>query len=93
MSSDLLGAHTASISLGLMIVFALEDSRAVGTTRRTLGPAADIVLGLLFVLIPFVISGDRDGDIPLALASDSFLAGITRISQAARRTPARPSSA
>jgi hypothetical protein len=63
------------------------------TTRRTLGLAADIVLGLPFVLIPFVIGGDRDGGIPLALAGDSLLAGITRISQAARRTPARPSSA
>jgi Sap, sulfolipid-1-addressing protein len=56
----LLGAWTVSISLGLVIVFALHDSGAVSTTQHTLNPAADIVLGLLFLLIAFVIHGDRD---------------------------------
>src|SRR6185295_14051623 len=68
---------------------------AVGTTRRTLGPVDDIGLGLLFVLISFVISGDRDGGIPLALAGDSFLAEILVQRRACTRpfaTSARPSS-
>ena len=60
MSGYLLGAYTVSISLGLIIVFALQDSGAVGTTEHTLSPAADIVLGLLFLLLAFVIHGDRD---------------------------------
>src|SRR5262245_8805070 len=60
MTGYLLGAYTVSISLGLVIVFALQGSGAVHTTERTLSPAADIVLGLLFLLVAVVIRGDRD---------------------------------
>ena len=56
----LLGAWTVSISIGLVIVFALHSSGAVNTTQHTLSPAADIVLGLLLLLVAFVIHGDRD---------------------------------
>jgi hypothetical protein len=56
----LLGAWTVSISIGLVIVFALHSSGAVSTTQHTLSPAADIVLGLLFLLVAFVIHSDRD---------------------------------
>jgi Sap, sulfolipid-1-addressing protein len=55
-----LGAYTVSISLGLVIVFVLQNSGAVNTTQNTLSPAADIVLGLLFLLVAAVIHGDRD---------------------------------
>src|SRR3954467_14599090 len=60
MTGYLLGAYTVSISLGLVIVFALQDSGAVDTTQHTLSPAADIVLGLLFMLAAFAIRSDRD---------------------------------
>jgi len=60
MSGFLLGAYTISISLGLVIVFALQDSRAVSTTQRTISPAVDVVLGLLLLLVAFVIHSDRD---------------------------------
>ncbi len=60
MSGYLLGAYTASIASGLVIVYALEGSDVVSTTENTLSPAADIVLGLLFLLVAFVIHGDRD---------------------------------
>ena len=60
MSGYLLGAYTISISLGLVIVFALQDSSAVGTTQHTVSPAVDIVLGLLLLLVAFVIHSDRD---------------------------------
>jgi hypothetical protein len=63
MSGYLLGAYTSSIGLGLVIVFALQDSGAVQTTQHTLSPIADIVLGLLFVLVAVVIHGDRDARI------------------------------
>lgn len=63
MSGYLLGAYTSSIALGLVIVFALQDSGAVTTTEHTLSPAADIVLGLLFVLVAMVIHGGRDARI------------------------------
>ena len=60
MAGYLLGAYTSSVALGLVIVFALQDSGAVQTTQHTLSPIADIVLGLLFVLVAAVIHGDRD---------------------------------
>src|SRR3954465_1930968 len=60
MSGYVLGAYTISISLGLVIVFALQGSGTVSTTQRTVSPALDIVLGLLFVLVAFVIHGDHD---------------------------------
>jgi hypothetical protein len=63
MGGYLLGAYTVSISLGLVIVFALQDSGAVGTTQHTLSPAADIVLGLLFLLVAGVVHSDRDARI------------------------------
>lgn len=40
-----LGAMLTSIALGILIVFALEGSTAVTTTKNTLSPVADIVLG------------------------------------------------
>lgn len=55
-----LGAYTISISIGLVIVFALHQSGAVQTTQHTLSPAADIVLGLLFLLVAAVIHSERD---------------------------------
>jgi hypothetical protein len=60
MSGFVLGAYTISIALGLVIVFALQGSGAVSTTQNTLSPAADIVLGLLLLLVAFVIHSDRD---------------------------------
>ena len=55
----LLGAYITSISLGLVIVFALKDSSAVDTTKDTLSPAADIVLGLILLVIAFVLHSGR----------------------------------
>src|SRR3954465_1375383 len=60
MSGFLLGAYTVSISVGLVIVFALQGSSAVSTTQRTFSPAADVVVGLILLLVAFVIHGDRD---------------------------------
>src|SRR3954452_15181543 len=60
MSGYLVGAYTISISLGLVVVFALEGSSSVSTTQHTLSPAVDIVLGLLLLLVAYVIHGDRD---------------------------------
>lgn len=63
MTGYLLGAYTVSISIGMVIVFALQDAGIVGTAQHTLSPAADIVLGLLFLLVAVVIRGDRDARI------------------------------
>jgi hypothetical protein len=56
----LLGAYTASISVGLVIVFALPESSATSTSKSTLSPAEDVVVGLLLLLVAAVLATDRD---------------------------------
>ena len=56
----LLGALMTSITLGLLIVFKLEDSGIVGTTQNTLSPAADFTLGGIALAIAFVLATGRD---------------------------------
>jgi Sap, sulfolipid-1-addressing protein len=56
----LLGAAMTSIALGLVIVFALQDSGALNAGKTTLGPGEDIVLGLLALAIGFVLGSGRD---------------------------------
>ena len=55
----LLGAYTTSITVGLVIVFALHDSNSVGG-KHTIGPIEDIVVGALLLLVAFVLGTDRD---------------------------------
>ncbi|TML74711.1 MAG: GAP family protein, partial [Actinobacteria bacterium] len=43
----LLGAYTTSITVGLVVVYWLGNSGALSTTKHTISPAVDIVLGLL----------------------------------------------
>jgi hypothetical protein len=59
MSGYLLGAYTTSITLGLLIVFSLSDTESVNTAKQTLGPAEDIVLGALALLVAYVLGGGR----------------------------------
>jgi hypothetical protein len=56
----LLGAAMTSVMLGLLIVFTLRHSGLVHTTQATLGPGADIALGLLALTIAFVLGSGRD---------------------------------
>ncbi len=56
----LLGAALTSITLGLVIVFTLQDSSLVGTTQNQLSPAADFALGGLALLVAFVLGSGRD---------------------------------
>jgi hypothetical protein len=55
------GAMLTSITLGLVIVFALQNSSAVSTTQHTLSPIADIALGGLALGIALVLGTGRDG--------------------------------
>ena len=55
----LLGALMTSITLGIVIVFSLPNSGAVGTTKHTLSPAVDIALGAVALLIAYVIASGR----------------------------------
>lgn len=56
----LLGAMMTSVSLGLVIVFSLEESGAVKATQNTFGPAADIALGAIFLIVARALSAERD---------------------------------
>lgn len=56
----LLGAYTASISVGLAIVFALHDSSVTSTSKSTLSPVEDVVVGSLLLLVALVLATDRD---------------------------------
>jgi hypothetical protein len=56
----LLGAYTTSITVGLAIVFALHDSGAVSTSKQTIGPVEDLVIGALLLLVGFVLGTERD---------------------------------
>jgi hypothetical protein len=56
----LLGALMTSITLGLVIVFALKGSSTVSTTENTINPAVDLALGAIMLLAAFVLSTGRD---------------------------------
>jgi len=56
----LLGAYTTSITVGLVIVFSLEDSSAVSTSKHTISPAQDIALGSILLLVALVLGTGRD---------------------------------
>src|SRR5438270_8622356 len=57
----LLGAYTTSITLGLVIVFTLNSSSATSSTsKHTISPVEDIVVGLLVLVIAFVLGTGRD---------------------------------
>ena len=55
-----LGAMLTSITLGLLIVFSLKNSGIVSTSKHTLSPLADIVLGGLTLIIAAVLASGRD---------------------------------
>ncbi len=55
----LLGAYTTSITLGLVIVHWLDSSGTVSTTKRSVDPLLDIVLGSLALLVAFVVGTGR----------------------------------
>ena len=56
----LLGALMTSITLGLVIVFALKDSSTVSTTENTISPAVDLALGAILLLAALVLGTGRD---------------------------------
>jgi hypothetical protein len=55
-----LGAMLVSVTLGILIVYALDGSSAVATTKNTLSPIADIVLGALALVVALVLGTERD---------------------------------
>ena len=60
MAGYLLGAYTTSITLGLLIVFSLHGSSADSTSKHSVGPIEDLVVGLLLAALAFVLATGRD---------------------------------
>jgi Sap, sulfolipid-1-addressing protein len=56
----LLGAAMTSVTLGLVIVFALRHSGVAHATQVTLGPGEDIALGCLALVVAYVLRSGRD---------------------------------
>ena len=57
----LLGALMTSITLGLVIVFSLQNSSAVSTAKNTINPAVDIVLGCILLVVSTALATGRQG--------------------------------
>jgi hypothetical protein len=55
----LFGAYLTSITIGLLVVFELHGAASVGTTKRTLSPIEDLVIGALLITAGIVLKGQR----------------------------------
>jgi hypothetical protein len=55
----LAGALVASIGVGLAIVFSFHDSAGVESSKKTLSPLEDLVLGALLVLVGWALVSGR----------------------------------
>jgi heme A synthase len=56
----LLGALMTSITLGLVIVYALKGSSSVSTTQNTINPAVDLALGAILLVAAAILGTGRD---------------------------------
>jgi Sap, sulfolipid-1-addressing protein len=55
----LLGAMMTSITLGVVIVYALADTAAAKTTQHSINPAIDVALGAIALIAAFVLGTGR----------------------------------
>jgi hypothetical protein len=58
----LLGAYLTSITLGLLIVFSLNDT-ASATAKHTLSPVEDLLIGAILLLAAYVLLSGRGEDL------------------------------
>jgi hypothetical protein len=56
----LLGAYTTAITLGLLIVFSLQESSFASAAKRTVSPAEQVAVGAILLLVAFVLATERD---------------------------------
>src|SRR6185436_7171442 len=56
----LLGALLVSLTIGFVIVFAVDSSSATDTAQNSLSPSMDIALGLISLLVAYVLRGGHD---------------------------------
>jgi Sap, sulfolipid-1-addressing protein len=55
----LLGAYLTSITVGMLIVFSFHDSGGTGAAHNTISPAADLVVGLILLIVGSVLRSAR----------------------------------
>jgi hypothetical protein len=58
----LLGALVTSVTVGLLIVFALNDS-ASSTSKHTIGPGEDLVIGAILLLAAYFLLSGRGAEL------------------------------
>ncbi len=56
----LIGAMLMSITVGLLILFALKNSSVPSTSKNTINPLVDFAVGGILLLIGIVLGTDRD---------------------------------
>jgi Sap-like sulfolipid-1-addressing protein len=54
------GAMMTSITLGLVIVYSLEGSSVISTTKHTLSPVADLAIGAIALAGAWVLASGKD---------------------------------
>jgi hypothetical protein len=59
----LLGAYVTSITSGLVLVFSLHGSATENTSKHTISPAEDIMVGVILLLVSFVLATGRDAPV------------------------------
>ena len=56
-----LGAMAMSVTVGLVVIFALQGSGVVSTTKKTLSPLADFVLAAILLIAAVAVATGRHG--------------------------------
>jgi hypothetical protein len=56
----LIGAYGMSITLGMVIVFAAEDSGIVSSGKHSIGPGIDVAVGIILIVLSLLLRSDRD---------------------------------
>jgi cytochrome c biogenesis protein CcdA len=56
----LIGAYGMSITLGLVIVFAAENSGVVSSGKQSISPGIDVAVGVILILAGLLLRSDRD---------------------------------
>jgi Sap, sulfolipid-1-addressing protein len=56
----LLGAYLTSITVGLVLVFSLSGSAIEKTSKRTISPVEDLILGVIAIALAWVLRTGRD---------------------------------
>jgi hypothetical protein len=59
----LLGAYTTSLGVGLAVIFSLHGSHLLSSSRHTLSPTADVVVGVIALAVAVALATDRDAPV------------------------------